>query len=125
MIQFHKTGYGKRYYEHQLPELTRQLARVADALEKQNEMKSLARTARIPKAPKPVIYKRENGNYELTINKDKWLIYKDKFNRMGAWRAECTLGSFKDKHNFKEPHKKDVLASIHQLYENTNDTRTI
>ena len=34
MVEFHNTMYGKRYYEHQLPELTKQLTRIADALEK-------------------------------------------------------------------------------------------
>ena len=34
MAEFHETMYGKRYYEHQLPELTRQLQRIADSLEK-------------------------------------------------------------------------------------------
>jgi hypothetical protein len=34
MAEFHETMYGKRYYEHQLPELTRQLQRIAESLEK-------------------------------------------------------------------------------------------
>lgn len=34
MAEFHETMYGKRYYEYQLPELTRQLQRIAESLEK-------------------------------------------------------------------------------------------
>jgi transcriptional/translational regulatory protein YebC/TACO1 len=34
MAEFHETGYGKRYYEHQVPEITRQLQRIAESLEK-------------------------------------------------------------------------------------------
>lgn len=38
-IQFHETILGKRFFEHQLPNLIRQLSRIADALEEQNENK--------------------------------------------------------------------------------------
>jgi hypothetical protein len=34
MPEFHETGYGRKYYDHQLPELTRQLQRIAESLEK-------------------------------------------------------------------------------------------
>lgn len=34
MAQFHETGYGRRFFEHELPELNRNIKRVADALEK-------------------------------------------------------------------------------------------
>lgn len=37
MPQFHETGYGKTFFEHQLPELTRQLKRIADVLEAQEK----------------------------------------------------------------------------------------
>lgn len=37
MAEFYETGYGKRYYEYQLPELVKQLTRIADALEKSKE----------------------------------------------------------------------------------------
>jgi hypothetical protein len=30
---------GRKYYEHDVPEITNQLKRIADALEKQNELK--------------------------------------------------------------------------------------
>ena len=33
-IPFHATVQGRRYYEHQLPELIRQVTRLANALEK-------------------------------------------------------------------------------------------
>jgi hypothetical protein len=35
MPQFHETGYGRKFFDHDLPELTRQIKRVADCLEKQ------------------------------------------------------------------------------------------
>ena len=38
-VQFHETILGKRFFEHQLPNLIRQLARIADALEEANESK--------------------------------------------------------------------------------------
>ena len=34
MPQLHETGYGRRLFEHDLPEIHRQLSRVADVLEK-------------------------------------------------------------------------------------------
>lgn len=37
MPQFHETGYGRDFFSHQLPQLIKQLTRVADALEEQNK----------------------------------------------------------------------------------------
>ena len=39
MPDFHTTVYGKRFFEVQLPKIINELSRIADALEKQNEMK--------------------------------------------------------------------------------------
>lgn len=35
MIEFFKTLMGRRYYEHDFPELIRQLKRIADSLERE------------------------------------------------------------------------------------------
>lgn len=40
MPAFHETGLGKRFFESQLPKLIKEIGRVADALEKQNEILS-------------------------------------------------------------------------------------
>ncbi len=37
MPQFHETGYGKRFFDYQLPYLIKQITRIADALEEQNK----------------------------------------------------------------------------------------
>lgn len=37
MPQFHETGMGKRFFDAQLPNLIRQLTRIADALEEANQ----------------------------------------------------------------------------------------
>ena len=37
MTAFHETIYGKRFFDSQLPKLIKELGRIADALEKQNE----------------------------------------------------------------------------------------
>lgn len=34
MPEFHMTGYGKRFFDGQLPELIKNMGRIADALEK-------------------------------------------------------------------------------------------
>lgn len=39
MVQFHETTYGKRFFDSQLPKLIKSLERIADALEKQNQIK--------------------------------------------------------------------------------------
>jgi hypothetical protein len=36
-IPFYKTGMGKRYYDRDLPNLIKQLSRIADALERMEE----------------------------------------------------------------------------------------
>lgn len=113
MPQFHETGYGRTYYEYQLPEITRQLTRIADALEKLNEVpekKAVAKTTTTPG-----ITKRSAGEYTLEIKEDIWHIWKDPYSRISSWRAECTAGTFKDKH-FKELQKKDVLNNIYECY---------
>lgn len=38
-MQLHETGLGRRFFESQLPKLIKELSRIADALEKQNEIK--------------------------------------------------------------------------------------
>ena len=37
--QFHETGYGRTFFQSQLPNLIRAINRLADAMEKQNELK--------------------------------------------------------------------------------------
>ena len=39
MPQFHETWYGKRFFDNQLPKLIKEFGRIADALEKANELK--------------------------------------------------------------------------------------
>lgn len=39
MPQFYETWYGKRFFDNQLPKLIKELSRIADALEKANELK--------------------------------------------------------------------------------------
>ena len=36
-MQFHETGYGRRFFESQLPKLIKALERIADSLEKMQE----------------------------------------------------------------------------------------
>ncbi len=38
-MQLHETEFGKRFFGSQLPKLIKTLGRIADALEKQNELK--------------------------------------------------------------------------------------
>jgi len=38
MPRFHETGYGRKFFERQLPDLIRAVERVADALEKQSKL---------------------------------------------------------------------------------------
>lgn len=40
-MQLHETNTGRRFFESQLPNLIRQLTRIADALEAQNELKKM------------------------------------------------------------------------------------
>ena len=41
MPQFHETVMGKRFYEHQVPQILKQLTRIADAMEEQNRIENL------------------------------------------------------------------------------------
>ena len=36
--QFHETGYGRTFFQSQLPNLIKAINRLADAMEKQNEL---------------------------------------------------------------------------------------
>ena len=45
-FQFHETVYGKNYYEHQLPQLIKELHTIGDALNARNE-KSIVPTGRL------------------------------------------------------------------------------
>lgn len=59
MPEFHNTGYGKKFFEHQLPTLIKNLGRIADALEAQNATKE----GPAKKEPKPVL---KNKTYQVT-----------------------------------------------------------
>jgi hypothetical protein len=37
--QFHETGYGRTFFQSQLPNMIKAINRLADAMEKQNELK--------------------------------------------------------------------------------------
>ena len=37
--QFHETGYGRTFFQSQLPNLIKAINRLAEAMEKQNELK--------------------------------------------------------------------------------------
>ena len=37
--QFHETGYGRTFFQSQLPNLIKAINRLADAMEKENELK--------------------------------------------------------------------------------------
>ena len=37
MVEFYQTGYGRKYYEADLPRIIKALERIATALEQQNE----------------------------------------------------------------------------------------
>ena len=37
--QYHETGYGRTFFQSQLPNLIKAINRLADAMEKQNELK--------------------------------------------------------------------------------------
>lgn len=39
MSQLHETGFGRRFFERHIPSLINELKRIADALEKANELK--------------------------------------------------------------------------------------
>lgn len=43
MAAFHETTYGKRFFDSQLPKLIKEFGRIADALEKKNEIKQEAK----------------------------------------------------------------------------------
>lgn len=38
MPQFHETGYGRKFFDKQLPDLIKAMERIANALEEQNEL---------------------------------------------------------------------------------------
>ena len=43
--QFHETGYGRTFFQSQLPNLIKALNRLAEAMEKQNELKQEGRNS--------------------------------------------------------------------------------
>lgn len=39
MVQFHETGYGRRFFDAQLPELIKAISKLANEMEKSNKLK--------------------------------------------------------------------------------------
>jgi hypothetical protein len=50
-MDFFQTIMGRKYYEHDVPEISRQLKRIADALEKQNYLKEMELSEKENQAP--------------------------------------------------------------------------
>lgn len=46
MAEFHETGYGRRFFERDFPELVKNLERIAVALEKLNDRKIVSEALR-------------------------------------------------------------------------------
>ena len=124
MIAFHETGYGKRYYEYQLPELIKQITRIAESLEKVSNIKEAKRVSKEVNKSKDDtknITKVSTGGYNLSIKTDNWYLYRDTRDVNKAWRAECISGQFKDVINLKKKIKRDILNSIYDLYAEKDD----
>lgn len=125
MPQFHETGYGKRYYEHQLPEVIDQLKRIADAL----ELLTKPKEAKEPKVKKPKspfeLSMNGPGLYQLHAYEDRWDIYQDKHSYTKGWRGEFISGPVKRVAAFKMNTKREVLNCIYQLYASTTDSSGI
>jgi hypothetical protein len=58
--EFHQTGYGRRFFEAQLPDLIRGINRLAEAIEESNELEK----AKEPKTPADVAQEFVEGPSE-------------------------------------------------------------
>jgi Sec-independent protein translocase protein TatA len=39
MVNFHQTGYGRTFFKHQLPQLTKNIGKLADEMKRSNDLK--------------------------------------------------------------------------------------
>lgn len=111
MPQFHETGYGRKYYEHQLPEVMEQLKRIADALEILATQPAVTTVNQM----KPMV-KNASCDYTLMVKGDKWHVYKDMYNINKIWRAERIDSNAKPA-GFTGKYKTEVVTEIYALYQ--------
>lgn len=110
MPDFHLTGIGRKFYDHQLPHLTEQLKRIADALEILATQPAVTTVNQM----KPMV-KNKACDYTLTISGDKWHIYKDMYNINKIWRAE-RIDSNELPSTYTGRYKTEVVSNIYSLY---------
>jgi hypothetical protein len=81
--QFHETGYGRKFFEVQLPKLTRAIERVADGIEKQNKFIEDGVSLGVCELESEVIVETPIGNL-IAIDSDNpdypgiWVVFIDK-----------------------------------------------
>ncbi len=74
MPQFHETGYGRKFYEHQLPELITQLTRIANTLQEINTHKPAKVVPAKVKQADPFASFIANENLKICTKKSKQIF---------------------------------------------------
>ena len=112
-VEFFNTMMGKKYYEHDVPQITKALNRIADALENQNQSKEMVNGGADGSKTKPHDLSTQEGRdtYVKAISKPNKYTAKRKYDKMGNFN-----GYYADGGEIFE-YKTNQYAKIHTLKE--------
>lgn len=114
MQELHQTLMGKKLIEHDIPEIHRQLKRIADALEVLVD-KQEAKKQKVQRALYGVkMIKHKPGEYTAHYQGHEWRIHRDGIGNIYWWYAER-----KDDQSaqaFKADSKNDVIEKMKASY---------
>ena len=105
---------GRRLIEHDIPEIHKQLKRIADLLEK-NLKQEEEKAIKVKKQQHGIkVIKNKAGDYTAFYKGDEWHVYRESVGYMYWWYAE-------PKNNvtgkaFKADSKNDLLEKIKAVY---------
>lgn len=88
MQELHNTVMGRRLIEHDIPEIHKQLKRIADALEGlvKKEAEKKEKVLKVMHGLKSI--KKKPGEYEIHFKGDRWRVHRDGVGNIYWWYAE-------------------------------------
>jgi hypothetical protein len=88
-VEFFNTMMGKKYYEHDVPQIAKALNRIADALENQNQSKEMVNGEADGSKTKPHDLSTQEGRdtYVKAISKPNKYTAKRKYDKMGNFNG--------------------------------------
>lgn len=114
MQELHNSVMGRKLIEHDIPEIHKQLKRIADSLELLTKREIAKREKKRHVTYGAMIEKVSPGEYVVTYNEDKWRVYRESVGSSYWWYADNVTNP-KGK-AFRADTKNDVISKLKASY---------